>query len=119
MKKPHFNQRNQLKQVYMIKVSLEVHKIDKSKMKDGKNGAKYLDIVIDTMKQPDAYGNTHTVYENQTKEEREAKKPKNYIGKGKEFVFNNQHNPSTAAPQSGYSAPPVSNNSEPVDDLPF
>ena len=31
---------------------------------------------------------THYVYEKQSKEEREAKTPKNYLGNGKEFVFN-------------------------------
>ena len=34
------------------------------------------------------YGDTHYVFESQSKEERDAKTPKTYLGNGKEFVFN-------------------------------
>lgn len=52
-----------------------------------KNGKKYFSIVIDEKKQPDNYGNTHAVSINQSKEQRDAKAPKVYVGNGKEFVF--------------------------------
>jgi len=53
-----------------------------------KNGKKYFSIVIDERKQPDNYGNTHSVTLNQTKEQRDAKTPKVYVGNGKEYNFN-------------------------------
>jgi hypothetical protein len=34
----------------------------------------------------DLYGNTHTVYASQTKEEREANIPVTFVGAGKEFI---------------------------------
>jgi hypothetical protein len=53
----------------------------------GKNGKWYTKVVVDERKQPDQYGNTHSVYMNQTKEQREAKETKVYVGNGKELVF--------------------------------
>jgi hypothetical protein len=58
-----------------------------ARKKSEKNGKVYAKFVVDERKSPDNYGNTHTVYVNQTKEEREAKKDKQYVGSGKEFVF--------------------------------
>ena len=98
----------------MINFSIDLSKIDKTRIKEGKDGAKYYKLTVDKKQSPDKFGNDHTVYDTPTKDERTAKKPKTYLGSGKEFVFNGQtHNPSTAAP-----TPPAQNN-EPVDDLPF
>ena len=44
------------------------------------------------MKQPDKYGNTHTIYMMQSKEEREARADRIYIGKGKEYGGKRQDN---------------------------
>jgi len=52
-----------------------------------KNGKKYFTIVIDPKKQADQYGNTHAVSMSQTKEQREAKASKIYVGNGKEYNF--------------------------------
>ena len=68
-----------------IQVSIDLSKIDKSKIKVGKNGGKYLNIVVAEMKKVDQFGQTHTVYLQQTPEEREAKTERIYIGKGKEW----------------------------------
>jgi len=61
-----------------------------ARKKSEKNGKVYAKFVVDERKSPDNYGNTHTVYVNQSKEEREAKKDKQYVGSGKEFVFDNK-----------------------------
>ena len=61
--------------------------IPKDRIKEGRNGKKYLDIVVTEMRQPDNYGNDLTVYVQQTKEERQDKAPKIYIGKGKTYSF--------------------------------
>lgn len=80
----------------MVNISIDLTKIDKSRIVEGKNGQKYYNITVDQRKEADKFGNTHTVYQTPTKEEREAKKDKVYIGSGKEFIFNNQQQ---AAPQ--------------------
>jgi hypothetical protein len=64
--------------------------IPKDRIKEGRNGKKYLDIVVTEMRQPDNYGNDLTVYVQQTKEERQDKAPKIYIGKGKTYSFDKE-----------------------------
>lgn len=97
----------------MINISIDLSKIDKSRIKEGKNGAKYYNITVDKKQAPDQYGNDHTVYNTPTKEEREAKVGKVYIGSGKEFVFGNrqQNAPITLSQQQSKTDPNL--------DLPF
>lgn len=76
----------------MIVIDISLSDIPESARKTGKNGKVYTQIVIDEKKQIDDYGNSHAVYMNQSKEEREAKTPKVYIGNGKEFKFNGGSN---------------------------
>lgn len=71
-------------------LSLCLSDIDKTKIKAAGNGKKYLNIVVDRRKEPDKYDNTLTVYIQQTKEERQEKVPKIYIGAGKEYVFKSE-----------------------------
>lgn len=102
----------------MIKISIDLNKVDKSRIKQHTNGAKYYSLVIDELKEVDKLQNTHCVYESQTKEEREAKVKRNYIGNGKEYKFNNN---AASAPQNApqqqqnYGA----NNGQEIDPLPF
>lgn len=107
----------------MIKISIDLNKINKAKIKAHTNGAKYYDIIVDTRQTPDNYGNTHTVYEGMTKEEREAKTPKNYIGSGKEYTFGNNSAPDTSSATATVHAnkPPVTGSyAMPEEDtLPF
>ena len=69
--------------------------IPKDKMRQGKDGKIYVNIIVTEMKQADMYGNDLTVYVQQTKEEREDKMVKSYIGKGKTFNFGASSSPST------------------------
>ncbi len=62
----------------LISASLDVTKITKDRLNEGK----YLNITI-SVNDDTTYGNNCGVYENQTKEEREAKAKRNYIGNGK------------------------------------
>jgi len=106
----------------MINISIDLTKIDKSRIKEHKNGSKYYNLTVDEKREPDQFGNTHTVYQTPTKEEREAKAPKVYIGSGKEFKFNNQQQtaPAQQAQPSNYNnAPAFTPNPETIDDLPF
>ena len=97
----------------LIRVSIDLTKIDKSKIKNHTNGSKYLELVIDEKREADQYGNTHAVYINQTKEEREKQVKRCYLGNGKIYHFGNNNAPQQTNTQQ--SAPPPHAN----DDLPF
>jgi hypothetical protein len=79
--------------------SICVSDIDKSKLTQAKNGKLYLSVDIWINDQADNYGNTGSISIRQSKEEREAKNKKTYIGNLK----------------------PVekSNSAAPINDLPF
>jgi hypothetical protein len=79
--------------------SICVSDIDKSKLTQAKNGKLYLSVDIWINDQPDNYGNTGSISIRQSKEERESKTKKVYIGNLK----------------------PVekSNSAAPINDLPF
>lgn len=62
----------------LISASLDVTKITKARLNEGK----WLNITI-SVNNETKYGNNCAVYENQTKEEREAKDKRNYLGNGK------------------------------------
>lgn len=97
----------------LINISIDVKKLSKDKLKIHANGATYCGLVVEQLKVADKFGNTHTVYESQTKEQREAKEKRNYVGNGKEFVFNKQQ------PLPGKWEQPQGNETTKTDDLPF
>ncbi len=71
----------------IINLSINLEKIDKTKIIEGKKG-KYLNVTIARNKDgEDQYGNTHYAFISQTKEERTSGGDKTYLGNGKEFVF--------------------------------
>lgn len=63
----------------LISASIDATKVTKAKMKDGK----YIQVTIELKDEPDQYGNNVSIYENQSKEEREAKEKRVYIGNGR------------------------------------
>jgi hypothetical protein len=63
----------------IIKASINLNNIDKSKIIEGKKG-KYLPITITVNDEPDQFGNQGPVCVEQSKEERESKAPKTYLG---------------------------------------
>ena len=63
----------------IIKASINLNNIDKSKIIEGKKG-KYLPITITVNDEPDQFGNQGPVCIEQSKEEREAKTAKTYLG---------------------------------------
>lgn len=72
----------------MIKISICLTDIPEEKIfVSDKNQKKYVDIIVNKRKEVDKFGNTHTVYLSQTKDEREAGKDKIYIGNAKEIEF--------------------------------
>ena len=66
----------------LFSASLDVSKISKDKLIKGAKG-NYLNITISVNDEADQYGNVLAVYESRSKEEREAKEKKNYLGNGK------------------------------------
>ena len=59
-----------------ISVSICVTDIPKSAIKVADNGKKYINIVVASRQNEGKYGETHTVFMSQTKEERDAKMEK-------------------------------------------
>ena len=99
----------------IIATSIDLNKIPKDKIIVGKKG-KYLPITITLNDDVDQFGNNGPVVVQQSKEEREAKTEKVYLGNVK-VVWTNGDNVA-AAPRDGQpqQAAPAA---QPVDDLPF
>ena len=66
----------------LMNASIRVDKLPKEKFVKGKDGAVYYNLTI-SVSDETRYGNNVAITDSQTKEEREAKKPKNYLGNGK------------------------------------
>ena len=71
----------------IINLKIDVTKLTKDKLFKGQKGTYANITVAANMDGESEYGDTHYVFESQSKEEREAKTPKVYLGNGKEFVF--------------------------------
>ena len=78
----------------IIKASINLSEIPKDKIYVGKKG-KYLPITITLNDEVDQFGNQGPVVVEQTKEEREAKAAKTYLGNVK-VVWTNGNNVATA-----------------------
>ena len=72
----------------IVNASLDLTKVEKAKIIDGKKG-KYINVTMFINDEADQYGNNASVIMSQTKEEREAKTPRVYLGNGR-TVGNNQ-----------------------------
>ena len=99
----------------IIKASINLSAIDKSKIIEGKKG-KYLPITITVNDEPDQFGNQGPVTMDQSKEEREAKTPKQYLGNVK-VVWTNGTFPDRIPFAGGETKPTAKVAAEP--DLPF
>jgi len=99
----------------IINASINLNNIDKTKIIEGKKG-KYLPISITINDEADQFGNQGPITIAQSKEEREAKAARVYLGNVK-VVWTNGDNVA-AAPRDGQQAPAQSLAPQP-DDLPF
>ena len=101
----------------IIKTSINLNNIPKDKIINGKKG-KYLPLTITLNDDLDQFGNQGPVCVDQTKEERDAKEAKTYLGNVK-VVWTNGENvepaPRDAAPAPPKQAPVP----DEVEDLPF
>lgn len=90
----------------LASISINLSKIDKSKIIEGKKG-KYLNVTILISDELDQRGNDVSCWQGQSKEEREAKTDRNYLGNGR-VVWRGESNSN--------SEPKVTSDD---DDLPF
>ena len=67
----------------LINFSLRVDKLPKEKFIAGKDGAHYYNGTISINDETNEWGQNVSIIDSQTKEERDAKKPKTYLGNGK------------------------------------
>tara|TARA_R110002073_G_scaffold28936_1_gene91454 strand:- start:1097 stop:1417 length:321 start_codon:yes stop_codon:yes gene_type:complete len=103
----------------IIKGSINLNVIPKDKIINGKKG-KYLPVTITINDEVDQFGNQGPFVVEQSKEEREAKVPKVYLGNVKVVWTNGQN--VEAAPrtdQPGGAMPPPPPPPTVADDLPF
>ena len=102
----------------IINASINLNHIDKSKIIEGKKG-KYLPISIVINDEVDQFGNQGPITIAQSKEEREAKSAKTYLGNVK-VVWTNGDNvaaaPRDGQPQQAAAQPSFAPQE---DDLPF
>ena len=90
----------------IVSLSVNVDKIDKTKLVKGEKGT-YLNLTLNINDEKDTYGNDGGVWQGQTKEERESKTDRNYLGNCK-VVWEGKSTPQ-----------PVSGGNATTDDLPF
>jgi len=88
----------------LLSVSIDVSKINKSELIVGAKGT-YLNLTISLNDEEDKFGNTVSAWQSQSKEQREAKTDRNFLGNGK-VIFDGDG-----------AKKPVSK--QVVDDLPF
>ena len=99
----------------IIKTSINLNAIPKDKIFTGKKG-KYLPITITLNDELDQFGNQGPVVVEQTKEERDAKAAKTYLGNVK-VVWTNGQNVDTAKRDMNSAPAPAPAAAE--EDLPF
>ena len=84
----------------IIKVKIDVMKIDKSKLFIGKNGAKYLDCtLLENKNGADQYGNNFMVVQDVSKEEREQGVKGTILGNAK-YAGQGPSKPAAKTPSS-------------------
>ena len=101
----------------ILKMSINLNEIPKHKIIDGKKG-KYLPITVTINDEVDQFGNQGPVMVEQSKEERDAKVAKVYLGNVK-VVWTNGDNVAVAPRADGGQSQPAQRAPAPVDDLPF
>jgi len=99
----------------ILKTSINLSEIPKDKIINGKKG-KYLPITITLNDDLDQFGNQGPVCVDQTKEERDAKTAKTYLGNAR-VVWTNGQNVDTAPRDNQPAAQPVA--AAKPEDLPF
>ena len=101
----------------ILKANLNLAAIPKDKIYKGKKGS-YLTITITINDELGNYGDNGPIIVEQSKEEREAKADKTYLGNVK-VVWTNGTNVATAPREGAAAPPPQAAPAAADDDLPF
>ena len=101
----------------IIKTSINLNNIPKDKIYNGKKG-KYLPITITLNNEVDQFGNQGPVVVEQTKDERDAKAAKTYLG-NVNVVWTDGNNVDKAPYNSNQPTAPASAPAAAEEDLPF
>lgn len=94
----------------IVSASIDLNKIDKTRIKAGQKGEKFYNISILLNDEVNAYGQDVGITEGQTKEERTAKTKAKFIGNGKTVW--------RSAPAQNNKSQNIESTSQ-KDDLPF
>ena len=101
----------------ILNTSINLSKVPKNEIIDGKKG-KYLPVTITINDEIDQFGQQGSLTVRQSKEQRESKEPKVYLG-NVNVVWTNGQNVEPA-PRDNISSAPMAPQPQPVaDDLPF
>ena len=101
----------------IVKGSIDLTKVPKDRIIVGKKG-KYINVAITVNDEEDQFGNFGPIIVDQTKEEREAKAAKTYLGNVR-VVWSNGTFPSPPAFQGGQPKAQPKASAAKEDDLPF
>ena len=100
----------------LINVSMNLQNLPKEKFVEGKKGV-YYNFTISVNDETNQYGQNVSLFDSQTKEERETKTAKTYLGNVK-VVWTNGNNVDVA-PRPNTQDAPAPNLEPQKDDLPF
>jgi hypothetical protein len=98
-----------------IIAKIDVTKIDKKYLFPGKNGAKWLDIILWENDEPDKYGNNYVAVQGISKEARDSGEKGYILGNGKKMERREQRT-AKSNPRSSRNA---HQEEEKDDDIPF
>ena len=101
----------------LAQISIDLTKLDKTKIVNGKNGQKYYNLSLSVNDLSDNYGNNIQVTEPQSKEQRDLKEPRTFYGNGRVIWTDGKIE---VAKKNEITNPPASTASmSDNDDLPF
>lgn len=72
----------------MINININLSRIDKTKIYVGKDGNKYVNLILCKRKEADKFGNTHFLAMPKDKENKDAQTI--FVGSGKEYVYKSE-----------------------------
>jgi hypothetical protein len=82
----------------LLSVSIDVTKINKSELIVGAKGT-YLNLTVSLNDEEDKFGNTVSAWQSQSKEQREAKTDRNFLGNGK-VLYSSEVATKTVTPEA-------------------
>lgn len=74
----------------ILNISIDLNKLNKAKEVQGKNGARYYNLSVIINDTANDYGKNVQIIEPQSKEERQAKEKKTYVGSGNSIWRNGE-----------------------------